>query len=65
MVYLRVKSENGLSDCDCLRKFEVLTFGVKAIHHATDEFQLVLQTEVDEIRIDENSIRRGKCSIVL
>ncbi len=33
------------------------TFGVEAVHHSTDELQLVLQGKVDEIGVDKNAVR--------
>lgn len=40
-------------------------FGVEAIHHAGDDVQLVLNAEIDEIRVDDYVKRRPELRIVL
>lgn len=41
-----------------------LTFSVQAVHHTLDEFHTILQTEVDEVGVDEDSVRWCKSGIV-
>lgn len=48
----------------CYRNEEGHTFGIKAIHHATNKLQLVLKAKVDEIGVDEHTIWRYKLRIV-
>lgn len=65
---------NEAHEIDAIEKVERLsdrrmgnrgpTFGVKAIHHARYEFQLVLQTEIDEVGINENFVRWTESGIV-
>lgn len=45
-------------------KYGELTFGVQTIHHATDQFQLILKAEIDEIGINENTVWRYKSGVV-
>ena len=42
-----------------------LTFSKQTIHHAANELQLVLQTEIDEVRVDEYAVRRNEGVIML
>ena len=42
-----------------------LTLCIEAVHHTADELELVLQAEVDEIRVNENTIWRYEGVIVL
>ena len=41
-----------------------LTFGVEAIHHALDKLHAILETEIDEIGIDKDSIWGNECFIM-
>ena len=40
------------------------TFRIEAIHHATNQLQLVLETKVDKVGVDEDPIRWSECGIV-
>ena len=46
-------------------RFVQLTFCVKTIHHTADKLQLVLETKVDEVRIDEHSVWGHEGGVVL
>jgi hypothetical protein len=46
------------------RRGRALTFRIQAIHHPLDQLDLVLQAKVDEIGIDQHTIRRTKRSVV-
>lgn len=41
------------------------TFRIQAIHHSTDQLELVLQAEVDEVCIYEHTVRWNKGIVVL
>ena len=38
--------------------------GIHAVHHGLDDVQLVLDGEVDEVRVDEDVIRRAELGVV-
>jgi hypothetical protein len=40
------------------------TFRKKAVHHATDKFEFVLQTEIDEVGINQDTVRRDKGGVM-
>lgn len=40
------------------------TFGVEAIHHATNQLKLVLQAEVYEVGVDKNAVGWYKSSVM-
>lgn len=42
----------------------VRTFGVETVHHSANEFKLILQTEVDEVGVDEDAVWWTKGSIM-
>jgi hypothetical protein len=37
---------------------------VETVHHTLDDIQLVLDTEVDEIRVENDVVRRAELSVV-
>ena len=39
-------------------------FGIEAIHHRRDDLELVLEGEINKVRIEYNSIRRSQSGIV-
>lgn len=41
------------------------TLSVQAVHHALHELDLVLQREVDKVRVNDNSVRRPERRVVL
>jgi hypothetical protein len=41
------------------------TFGIQAIHHATNKLQLVLKAEIDKIGVDKDSVRWNKGRVVV
>lgn len=41
-----------------------VTFGVETVHHAAHELELVLQTEVDEVGVDEDAVWRDEGGVV-
>ena len=43
----------------------MLTFCIETIHHAADELQLILQAEVDEVGVYEDTIWGHKGRVVL
>jgi hypothetical protein len=43
---------------------ETPTFGIQAVHHTTNELQLVLKAKVDEVGIDKNSVWWNKGRIM-
>ena len=42
----------------------LLTFCIQTIHHATNQFQLILETEVDEVGINEYTVWWNKSRVV-
>lgn len=43
----------------------LLTLGEQAVHHASDELELVLQAEVDKVCVDEDAVGRDEGVVVL
>jgi hypothetical protein len=43
---------------------EARTFSIEAVHHARNEFKLVLEGEVDEVGVDENAVGRDEGGIM-
>lgn len=41
-----------------------LTFGHQAVHHPLDQLYLVLNGEIDEIRIDQNAVWGAEVRVV-
>ena len=42
----------------------LLTFCVQTVHHAADKLELILEAEVDKVRVDEHAVRRHKRGIL-
>jgi hypothetical protein len=40
------------------------TLGIQAVHHTTDELQLILEAKVDEVGINKNSVGWNKGRVV-
>jgi len=39
-------------------------FGIEAIHHAADKFQLILKAEIDEVGVDKHAVRWHEFGVV-
>lgn len=46
------------------REGEGRTFSIETVHHAAHELELVLQTEVDEVGVDEDAVGRDERGVV-
>jgi hypothetical protein len=47
-----------------MNRRRLLTFCIQTIHHATDQLQLILDTEVDEVGINKHTVWRNKSRVV-
>jgi len=50
--------------CFNRRIYRIRTFRIQTVHHSADQLQLVLQTKINEIGVNENTVRWDEGRVV-